>query len=105
MKHALRIEITTYHPNYRGPHVETIVQAVEDEDFDPENRGTLNLAAAAWDEVIANTDLRQTFINVREDRDYTEDDRITIYFDGKPIADEHIANIDTDYFDDMEVTA
>jgi hypothetical protein len=100
MKHALRVEVITRQPNGRD-HVQQYVQAVDDEGFDPEHRTTANLAAAAWDELIANGDLATVLRDFQEPGGATEDDRIVMHFDGQPIADEYATHVLPTYFDEV----
>ena len=98
MKHALRVHIVT-RPDHRA-HDRQWVQAIDDEQFDPEHRGELNLAAAAWDELVANTDLGSLLRDVTENPyEYGEDDRVHMTFDGVSIADEYLTHVGADYFD------
>lgn len=98
MKHALRVHIVT-RPDHRW-HERQWVQAIEDEEFDPQHRGELNLAAAAWDELVANTDLGSLLREVQAEPYLAgEDDRVHMAFDGVSIADEYLAHVGADYFD------
>ncbi len=94
--HALRVTVTT-RPNGRW-HTEQFVQAIDASGFDPECQTVENLAAAAWDELVANTWLG-IILQAFDDKGTTEDDRIGIYFDGESIADEWAEHVSANYFD------
>lgn len=97
MKHALRVHIVTQHPQRLE---RQWVQTIDDEQFDPEHRGELNLAAAAWDELVANTDLGILLRDVAMcPSEYGEDDRVHMTFDTVSIADEYLIHVGIDYFD------
>lgn len=95
MKHALRIDITN------GKRRTTLVQAIDDEQFDPEHRTVGNLAAAAFDTLVVHGGLRD-LLNEHHDAN-DENDWLMMYFDGKNIAHEFVAHVDVNYIDEAWV--
>ena len=94
MKHEIRVTIIDL--TRRGAVMtDDWTAEVDSNDFDPEDLTVHNLVAAAWSDLLRDTDMG--LVMDHRPAEAGEDTWLTITFDGEVVADELVRNVNRDF--------